>query len=74
MGSNKSWNVLCWNVRGINSDDKQLAIRSAIDSSGCSIICLQETKRDLFDAAFVKLFCPKKLDKFLYHQLGTRGA
>lgn len=63
---NKQWNVLCWNVRGINSEQKQLAIHNAIDISGCSIVCLQETKRTAFDAAFVKLFCPKKFDKFAY--------
>ena len=60
----KAWKVLCWNVRGINSDKKLLALRNAISSSGCSVICLQETKRATFDLAFVKLFCPKKFDKF----------
>lgn len=75
MATNKRWNVLCWNVRGINSDDKQLAIRNAIDSTGCSIICLQETKRSVFDAAFVKLFCPKKFDKFAYiPSVGNSGG
>lgn len=66
MASNKHWNVLCWNVRGINSDKKQLAIRNAIEISGCSIVCFQETKRTSFDVSFVKLFCPKKFDKFEY--------
>ena len=60
----KAWKVLCWNVRGINSDKKVLALRNAISYSGCSVICLQETKRATFDLAFVKLFCPKKIDKF----------
>ena len=60
----KAWKVLCWNVRGINSDKKLLALCNAISSSGCSVICLQETKRATFDLAFVKLFCPKKFDKF----------
>ena len=60
----KAWKVLYWNVRGINSEQKQLAPRNAISSSGCSVICLQETKRAAFDVAFVKLFCPKKFDKF----------
>lgn len=64
MSSNNQWNMLCWNVRGINSDKKQLAIRNAIDVSGCSVVCFQETKRASFDASFIKLFCPKKFDKF----------
>ena len=39
-----SWNVLCWNVRGLNSDGKQLALSNAIVSSGRAVVCLQETK------------------------------
>lgn len=66
MSLKKQWNVLCWNVRGINSEKKQLAIRNAIDLSGCSVVCLQETKCTSFNASFVKLFCPKKFDKFAY--------
>ena len=66
MPPNKQWNILCWNVRGINSEKKQLAIRNAIDVSGCSVVCLQETKRTSFDASFVKLFCPKKFDMFAW--------
>ena len=66
MPPNKQWNILCWNVRGINSEKKQLAIRNAIDVSGCSVVCLQETKHPSFDASFVKLFCPKKFDMFAW--------
>lgn len=52
-----------------------MAIRNAIDTTGCSIVCLQETKWDIFDAAFVKLFCPKKLDKFAFvPSIGNSGG
>ena len=57
----KAWKVLCWNMRGINSDQKLLALRNAIDSSGCSVICLQETKHATFDAAFVNYSVLKNL-------------
>ena len=60
----KAWKVLCWNMRGINSDQKLLALCNAIDSSGCSVICLQETKRASFDKSFVRTFCPKLYDTF----------
>jgi len=60
MSQNKQWNVLCWNVRGINSD-KQLAIRNVIDIGGCSVICFQEIKRSSFDISFVRQFYPKKM-------------
>lgn len=39
--------MLCWNVRGINSDDKWLAIHNKVEESGCAVFCLQELK-DLF--------------------------
>ena len=48
-------------LKAINSDKKLLALRNAISSSGCLVICLQETKRATFDLAFVKLFYPKKI-------------
>lgn len=68
----QQWNVLVWNVRGINSDDKLLAIRNAIDACGCNVICLQETKRTSFDLSYVKTFCPRRFDKFEY--VPSRGA
>ena len=42
-----NWNVLCYNVRGLNSDAKHLAVSNAINSSGCAVSCLQETKNPL---------------------------
>lgn len=72
MESNKKWNILVWNVRGINSDKKLLAIRNAIDQSGCNAICLQETKRTHFDLPYIRSFCPKRFDKFVF--VPSRGA
>ena len=66
MPQTRRWNILCWNVCGINADEKHLAIRNAIDISGCDVLCLQETKRETFDRAFVKTICPKRLDMFAF--------
>ena len=75
MLMNKSWNVLSWNIRGINSDSKLLAIRNAIDISGCSVLCIQETKWESFDLAFIKSFCPKRFDKFVFApSIGASGG
>ena len=41
-----NWNVLCWNVRGLNADHKLLALLNVIPSSGCVVICLQENKKN----------------------------
>jgi endonuclease/exonuclease/phosphatase family metal-dependent hydrolase len=59
--ANRSWHILCWNIRGINSTHKWAALRSKIHESKCDIICLQETKRENFDHAYVKNFCPHNL-------------
>ena len=56
--TNRSWNILNWNIRGMNSQDKLLALRQKIDESDCNILCLQETKRENFDAAYIKKFVP----------------
>ena len=72
---NKSWNVLSWNVRGINSESKLLALRNAIDTSGFSVLCIQETKRESFDLSFTKPFCPKRFNKFVFApSLGASGG
>ena len=52
--NNKNWNILNWNIRGMNSEDKCLALRQKIDESDCNIVCLQETKRETFDTAYLK--------------------
>lgn len=59
-------------MRGINSDKKLLAIRNAIDLSGCTVIFLQETKRMHFNQTFIHSFCPKRFDKIEY--VPSRGA
>lgn len=68
----RNWNILSWNVRGINSEQKLLAIRNCVESCGCDVVCLQETKRSAFDLAFIKTFCPKKFDKYAF--IPSRGA
>lgn len=61
---NRSWNILNWNVRGIKSSDKWRAISNKIEESGCSILCLQEIKREFFYSNYIRNFCPKRLNKF----------
>lgn len=62
----KKWCILCWNIRGLNGADKQLALFNAIETSGCVVICLQETKKSHFDATFIKSCCPSHFDEFIY--------
>lgn len=62
----RSWNVLCWNVRGINAVEKHDAVRVRILEGDCSVVCLQETKLPSFDLAYVKKFVPQRLDHFAF--------
>jgi endonuclease/exonuclease/phosphatase family metal-dependent hydrolase len=62
--NSRSWNVLCWNVRGINDSEKWNSIHNKIEERGANIFCLQETKRENFDLRFIRNFAPKRFDKF----------
>jgi hypothetical protein len=73
--SSKLWKVLCWNIRGINSQLKWDALRDKIRDIQCDIICIQETKRDLFDLSYIRNFCPSPFDSFEYlPPLGASGG
>jgi exonuclease III len=41
-------------------------MRSKIQETGCDVICIQETKREMFDQAFIKKNCPKTFDSFCF--------
>src|SRR4051812_12732543 len=60
----RNWRVMCWNVRGLNSAERQPDVRAKIDESGCFIICLQETQCQSFDLRLVRKFCPRRFDNF----------
>lgn len=67
--------VLCWNIRGINSEDKWKAIKSKVNECNCDIICLQETKREAFDQQFIRNFCPAQFDNFEFlPSVGASGG
>jgi exonuclease III len=64
-----------WNIRGINSQNRWNDIRQRIDESNCNILCLQETKRESFDQAYLRNFCPKNLNQFAYTpSVGNSGG
>lgn len=72
---NRSWNVLTWNVRGINSNWKWDAVKDKISQSSCDIVCLQETKKETFDLAFLKNICPANFNCFEYlPSVGASGG
>lgn len=57
---------LCWNIRGINSEDKCRSVREKVGESGCSVLCLQEAKKDHFDNSFIRKIVQRQFDKFVF--------
>jgi exonuclease III len=62
----RSWNILNWNIRGVNSNDKCNAVRAKIEETACAIFCLQETKRQHFDHSSVRKLAPKRFNKYAF--------
>ena len=71
-GSSKIFN---WNVRGINSTERWDDIRLKIDESSCCVMTFQETKRESFDLAYIRNFCPKRFNQYVYMpSVGNSGG
>jgi exonuclease III len=71
----RNWNILDWNVRGINSQRRWDDIRLRTKESNCGIICFQETKRETFDQAYLRNFCHRRFNNYAYiPSIGNTGA
>lgn len=71
----REWKVLSWNVRGLNSDHKWDIIKSKVVESQCDIICLQETKKETFNDAFIRNICPAGFDRYEFlPSIGASGG
>jgi exonuclease III len=54
---------------------KWTALHTKIYESKCDIICLQETKCETFDQAYVRNFCPTQFDCFEFiPSVGASGG
>ena len=62
--NSRNWIVLCWNIRGLNASEKHDAVRNKIEESGCSIVCLQETKIRSVEMPLIRKFAPRRFDKY----------
>lgn len=75
MSINRNHNILVWNICGINSQQKWDAIKDKVNESACHIICLQESKKESFDQAYLRKFCPRHLSHFVYSpSIGASGG
>lgn len=72
----KKLSLLSWNCRGLGSIEKCLIVRNVIKSSRCDIVCLQETKWNMYDLQYYMAVFPT----YFYHQKayinarGTKGG
>lgn len=64
-----------WNIRGINARAMWDNVRDKITESFATIVCLQETKKDFFNSAYISKFCPRALNKFSFSpSFGASGG
>ncbi|XP_071685364.1 uncharacterized protein [Lolium perenne] len=64
-----------WNVHGINARARRTAIRSLIDTTDASVVCLQETKMELVYSSVVLEMLGSEFDDYVYlPAIGTRGG
>ena len=45
--------IAVWNVCGLNTRSRRVAIRSLLDTAAASIVCLQETKMEFLCSSIV---------------------
>jgi exonuclease III len=58
--------ILCHNIRGINSESKWNSVKNNILETKADIVCLQETKRDVFYLNYLRKLCPRNFDDFAH--------
>ena len=67
--------IVVWNVRGLNARARRHAIRTLLDTTGASIVCLQETKIELLCSSIVLDTLGSEFDDYTYLPAqGTRGG
>lgn len=67
--------IVVWNVRGLNARARRLAIRTLLDTTDASIVCLQETKMELICSSVVLDTLGSEFDDYTYLPAqGTRGG
>jgi len=71
----RTFNLLCWNVRGLGDSDKCVSVRDHVASCKTSIACFQETKLAATGPLKAKTFLPPSLTEFrCLDANGTRGG
>jgi exonuclease III len=70
-----SFEILYWNVRGLNDPTKRDAVREFVASLRVSVICLQDTRLDVIDNFLIKQCLGPSFDGYVYlPAVETRGG
>ncbi|XP_040254755.1 uncharacterized protein [Aegilops tauschii subsp. strangulata] len=70
-----SCTIFNWNVRGLNDRARIATVRSLIDQTRCSLVCLWETKREVFPSLEVsETVGPRLAGHAILPATGTRGG
>jgi hypothetical protein len=71
----KQLNVVSWNVRGLNDDDKCVLLHDSCRDANPHLVCLQETKLTDPSLNIIHSFLPYRLnDHHLVNACDTRGS
>jgi exonuclease III len=70
-----TFELLCWNVRGLNDPAKRDAVCEFVASLRVSMVCLQETRLDVIDDFLVMQCLGQSFDGYVYlPTVETRGG
>ena len=58
--------IIIWNVRGLNSRARRIAIRSLIFTTDASIVCFQETKMESIYLSTILEALGSEYDEYVY--------
>jgi exonuclease III len=73
--NNHNVDIMSWNVRGLNSGARCLAVHEMRADNICHIACLQETKLQSIDSALASFLGAYRLNNFAYKPaVGTKGG
>ncbi|XBI07851.1 hypothetical protein VPH35_135689 [Triticum aestivum] len=75
IDDNKTPPIMSWNMRGLNSPAKREAVREVVAAHRTAILCLQETKLDVWNPHLVRdIGGAALLGCAVLPAIGTRGG
>ncbi|KAK1310832.1 hypothetical protein QJS10_CPA08g00522 [Acorus calamus] len=58
------YKFLCWNIRGLNDLGKKVAVKEVVMAQGLHLVCLQETKMEVFSSHDLRMIGGNRLSAF----------